>query len=134
MGPMIDMVFLLLIFFMVTAKPIKPESDIHLSLPGTVPQDDVVEIPDEQQIIIREDGAVVLNDLVMAPPGETSMPQLLQTLIRFRQASEANNTRALVTVVPDDRCTHQRIIDVLNVCARAGITGVTFAGAANEES
>ena len=30
MGPMIDMVFLLLVFFMVTAKPIKPEADINL--------------------------------------------------------------------------------------------------------
>ncbi|MFV1995143.1 MAG: biopolymer transporter ExbD, partial [Verrucomicrobiales bacterium] len=31
MGPMIDMVFLLLVFFMVTAKSIKQESDISLA-------------------------------------------------------------------------------------------------------
>ena len=36
MGPMIDMVFLLLVFFMVTAKPIKQESHMSLGLPGTV--------------------------------------------------------------------------------------------------
>ena len=36
MGPMIDMVFLLLVFFIVTAKPIPQESDISLALPGSV--------------------------------------------------------------------------------------------------
>ncbi|MFM8365714.1 MAG: ExbD/TolR family protein, partial [Verrucomicrobiota bacterium] len=30
MGPMIDMVFLLLFFFMVSAKPIKQESDVNI--------------------------------------------------------------------------------------------------------
>ncbi len=134
MGPMIDMVFLLLIFFMVTAKPIKPEADIHLSLPGTVPQDDVVEIPDEQQIEIRADGSILLNELVMAEPGDIEMRRLLQTLIRFKEASAANNTRALVTLIPADESRHQRIIDVLNICAQAQITGVTFSGAGEQES
>ena len=46
MGPMIDMVFLLLVFFMVTAKPIKQESDISLGLPGTVSAEESVDLPD----------------------------------------------------------------------------------------
>jgi len=62
MGPMIDMVFLLLVFFMVTAKPIKPESDIDIGLPGTVAQEESVDIPDEQRIAILGDGQVILND------------------------------------------------------------------------
>ena len=40
MGPMIDMVFLLLVFFMVSAKPITPESDIPIGLPGQVAQEE----------------------------------------------------------------------------------------------
>jgi biopolymer transport protein ExbD len=127
MGPMIDMVFLLLVFFMVTAKPIKPEADVSLSLPGTASQEVSVEIPDEQQIEITAEGGVVLNELMLAAPGDSEMPQLLSTLKRFHAASQANKSKALVTIAAAEQYIHQRIVDVLNVCARAGITGVTFA-------
>jgi biopolymer transport protein ExbD len=53
MGPMIDMVFLLLVFFMVTAKPLKPEADINIGLPGTAEQDEPLELPDEQKVVIQ---------------------------------------------------------------------------------
>ena len=66
MGPMIDMVFLLLVFFIVTSKPIQPESDINLGLPGTVAQTDVVEMPDEQRLEIMADGRIVLNEMELA--------------------------------------------------------------------
>ena len=134
MGPMIDMVFLLLVFFMVTAKPIKQESDIGLSLPGTVSQEEALDIPDEQQIEILADGTIVLNEVVMAEPRDRDMPQLFKTLVRFNEASKSNNVKALVTIAADDNTTHQRIVDVLNVCARAEVTGVTFAGTSLEES
>jgi biopolymer transport protein ExbD len=131
MGPMIDMVFLLLVFFMVTARPVKPEADVGMSLPGTVSQEESVEIPDEQQIEITAEGVVVLNDLKMADPGDTGMPQLFATLKRFKEASRANRSEALITIAAADESTHQRIVNVLNVCARAEITGVTFADTAS---
>ena len=133
MGPMIDMVFLLLVFFMVTAKPIKPESDIGLSLPGTVSQEESLDIPDEQRIQILADGRIVLNDLQIAMPGDSDMPELLAILRRFKDASTANRSEALVTLDAADATTHQRIVDVLNVCAKAEITGVTFAESSSEE-
>lgn len=133
MGPMIDMVFLLLVFFMVTAKPIKQESDIDIGLPGTVAQEESVDIPDEQKITIQADGQVVLNDLPMDSPNQRVLPTLVATLIRFRESSEANKSEALVTIDAADEAQHQRIIDVLNACAMAGITGVTFSDAASEE-
>ncbi|GAB4165371.1 MAG: biopolymer transporter ExbD [Terrimicrobiaceae bacterium] len=134
MGPMIDMVFLLLVFFMVTAKPVKQESDINMSLPGTVPQEESLDIPDEQRIVVLANGDVVLNDLTIAPAGDTSLGALVGTLKRFKESADANKTDALVTIAPDDGSRHQRIVDVLNACARAGITGVTFADSPEEES
>lgn len=133
MGPMIDMVFLLLVFFMVTAKPIKPESDINIGLPGTVAQEEALDIPDEQRILIRADGQVVLNDLEMDTPTSRELPTLLVTLIRFKETSDANKSEALVTIDVEDNTTHQRIVDVLNACAKAEITGVTFADSGEEE-
>jgi biopolymer transport protein ExbD len=133
MGPMIDMVFLLLVFFMVTAKPIKPESDINIGLPGTVAQEEVLDIPDEQRILIRADGQVILNDLEMDSPTSSQLPTLLVTLVRFKETTDANKSEALVTIDAEDEATHQRIVDVLNVCAKAEITGVTFTDTGEEE-
>ncbi len=127
MGPMIDMVFLLLVFFMVTAKPITPESDVGLQLPGTVAQEEVLDLPDEQRIEIRADGQVLLNDMPLDDPANRELPQLIATLTRFKEATDANNAEALITIAADDAARHQRIVDVMNACAIAGIKGITFA-------
>ncbi|MBL9154897.1 MAG: biopolymer transporter ExbD [Verrucomicrobiales bacterium] len=133
MGPMIDMVFLLLVFFMVSAKPVKPEMDIPLGLPGQVAQDEAVEIPDEARILIQPDGTVILNEQPLDQPDSRSLPELVAVLDRFKKAADASRTKALVTVAPHDTVPHQRLVDVLNACAEAGITGVTLAGAEGEE-
>lgn len=134
MGPMIDMVFLLLVFFMVTAKPVKQESDISLGLPGTVSQEESVELPDEQRIRIEDDGRIVLNDMTIGQPHDRGLRELIGTLVRFKEAADANRSEALVTLDASDGTTQQHIVDVLNACAKAGITGVTFADSALDES
>jgi biopolymer transport protein ExbD len=133
MGPMIDMVFLLLVFFMVTARPVKQESDISLGLPGTVSAEEAVELPDEQRIRIEDDGSVVLNDSVLGAPADGDLGELVATLKRFKESTDANKTEALVTLDAADGTNHQRIVDVLNACARADITGVTFSDSSEEE-
>jgi len=127
MGPMIDMVFLLLVFFMVSAKPIIPESDIPMGLPGQVSQEEVVDIPDEARVIILPEGQIVLNEQNLDSPGSSNLPELVAVLDRFKKAAENARTDALVTVAPHDTVPHQRLVDVLNACAEAGITGVTLA-------
>lgn len=132
MGPMIDMVFLLLVFFMVSARPVKPETDIPLGLPGQVAQDEAVEIPDEARIQIQADGTVILNEQALDRPDARAMPELVAVLDRFKKAADASRSKALVTVAPHDAVPHQRLVDVLNACAEAGITGVTLAGGGGE--
>ena len=132
MTPMIDMVFLLLIFFMVSAKPVKPERDIPMGLPGQVAQEEVVAIPDEARVIIEPSGQVVLNERNLDSPNGSSLPELRAVLIRFRLSAENAKTEALVTLAPHDSVPHQRLVDVLNACAEAGIRGVTLAGGGDE--
>ena len=132
MGPMIDMVFLLLVFFMVTAKPIKQESDLGFGLPGAVVQDEPIDIPDEQRLIIRGDLQVVLNDLEIDAPDSSDLPELFATLERFRQAAELSGSKAMLTIAPDKDVPHQRVVDVLNVCGRAQLTDVTFSSFTEE--
>lgn len=133
MGPMIDMVFLLLIFFMVTARPTKPEADLGLRLPGTVEQDEPIDLPDEQRVEIRATGQIVLNDLPLDHPTSHELPQLHATMARFKQACDANKTEALVTIAADDDAPHQRIAEVMDALAAAHITGVTFATETGDE-
>jgi biopolymer transport protein ExbD len=128
-APLIDVCFLLLFFYILTSKPVQPEADIGMSLPGTVSQNEPVEFPDEQRIEILETGRVVLNEESVDSPETGELSRLQAILTRYKQSAEANKSSALVTLAAADRATHQRIVDVLNVCARAGITQVTFAGA-----
>jgi biopolymer transport protein ExbD len=132
-APMIDVCFLLLFFYILTSKPVKPEADMSMTLPGTVSQEETIDIPDEQRISIQDDGQVILNDLPMDEPQNRELPALLKTLVRFKETANANKSEALVTVDAADGSQHQRIVDVLNVCARAGIQSVTFAASEEEQ-
>jgi biopolymer transport protein ExbD len=127
MTPMIDAVFLLLIFFMVTTTLHRQEADISFALPGVADQSEPVEIPDEQIIEIFEDGRVLLNDLEYDSPNSQEMPELVDTLIRFKATADANQVEAMITIAPDGLVKHQRVVDVLNACAAAKISNVTFA-------
>ena len=102
MTPLIDCVFLLLVFFMVSTTFNKQEADISFALPGTAEQSDAVEIPDEQIIQITENGNVFLNDLEYDSPSDPAMPELIKTLILFRQTAEANKVPAMITIAPED--------------------------------
>jgi biopolymer transport protein ExbD len=130
--PMIDTVMFLLIFFMVVTNFSLQEADISFALPGIAAQSEAVEIPDEQIIQITNAGNVFLNDLEYDPPGVSEMPLLVKTLILFRQSAQANKVPAMITVAPEDEIKQQRVVDVLNACAAAGISNVTFAAIGDE--
>lgn len=125
--PMIDCVFLLLIFFMVTSTLHRQEADLSFALPGVASQDEPVAIPDEQIIVIVENGSVFLNDLEYDAPASQDLPELVHTLKRYKTASDANQVDAMITVAPEGEVMHQRVVDVLNACAAARIENVTFA-------
>jgi biopolymer transport protein ExbD len=98
-----------------------------MSLPGTIPQAEALELPDEAQIEILPAGELLLNQMPVAGPDDAELSGLLAVLVRLREAAEASKSEALVTIVPHRNCRHQRIVDVLNVSAKAEIAGVTFA-------
>ena len=133
MTPMIDCVFLLLVFFMVSTTFNKQEADISFALPGTAAQSEAVEIPDEQIIQITAAGNVFLNDLEYDAPTNADMPELVKTLILFRQTAEANKVPAMITIAPEDAVKQQRVVDVLNACTAAKIANVTFAVGSEDE-
>jgi biopolymer transport protein ExbD len=111
---LIDMVFLLLVYFMATASLVRSEADLGIRLPGMLAQARAVDLPDEQIIEVRGSGHVILNGREYDAP----------------ISSTASGNEPLITIQADDDARQQRVIDVMNACAAAGIKGVTFGLAA----
>ena len=125
-APLIDAVFLLLIYFMVTSSLEKQEADISFELPGTVEQEEPLELPDEQVIEIRENGQIVVNEYSYDSPQSNRLIELQAMLTRLQESSLANKTVTQVTIAPDPKTRHAKIIRVMDAVAAAGITGVNF--------
>jgi len=128
-APLIDMTFLLLIYFICTCSLISPEADLGIRLPGMLTQATVVDMPDEQIVEVRESGRVFLNGREFDKPTSRDLPELADTLRRYRASSDAARNEAMITIAADDGTAHQRVIDVMNACAAAKIKNVTFSGA-----
>jgi len=126
-APMIDSVFLLLIYFMVSASLQRQEADISFELPGTVAQDEPLEMPDEQIIEIRADGQVIVNDYAYDTPESRRYLELAGMLTRFKEAADANKSDARITIAPADGTRHLAIVKVMDACAIAGIESTQFA-------
>lgn len=124
---LIDMVFLLLVYFMVSASLVKSEADLGIRLPGMLAQARAVDLPDEQVLEVRESGHVILNGRETDRPDSPDLPGLTAILVRYRLSSTAAGAEPLITIQAEDNATHQRVVDVMNACAAAGIRGVSFA-------
>lgn len=132
-APMIDVVFVILVFFMALAAQIRLERLLQTKLPGVARTDGPTEFFDEQIIQIDEAGGVLLNDEPYDVQGPKALPQLTSTLHRLKLSSDAAQAKVVVTIVshPDSR--YERTIDVLNALAAARIRQVTFTTGAGLE-
>ena len=54
------------------------------------------------------------------------MPELVTVLVRYRLSSEANKNKYMITIQAEDGANYERVVDVMNACAGAGIKDVTF--------
>ena len=128
-APLIDVVFLLLIYFMVSSSLKRSEADLSMALPSAVAQTQEMKMPDEQIIEVLANGHIVLNDREYTDPNKADLVDLERTLTRYREASALMNTPAMITIAAEDDSRHERVIDVMNACAGAQITSVTFGSA-----
>ncbi len=122
LAPLIDIVFLTLVFFITTAVFTSLESEIDIALPTASSA-----VPSERtrgEIIInlRNDGQIVLNNR------ELSIPELQEVLNRVSQ----NFPGGAVIVRGDREANLGRAIAVLNCCRNADIQNVSFAAMKDE--
>jgi biopolymer transport protein ExbD len=125
-APMIDVVFVIMLFFMVMAGAVKEEKEINTELPGTAETSGPTDFVDEVVINISDAGEVTLNDEPMDSATSRDMPQLRATLMRAKQSSDAAKSQLMITIVSDPEARYSRAVDVLDALAAAQITNVSF--------
>lgn len=127
---LIDVCFLLLIYFIATSTITPRESDLGLALPGyetvgpTSPVDPVnIRIKATGEILTGADDSLQIMD---TDPAARELPLLRGQLEIVAAASRAAGDEPAVRIQADDQTTQQRVIDVLDTLAATGIRTVTF--------
>ncbi|MCL4694237.1 MAG: biopolymer transporter ExbD [Candidatus Hydrogenedentes bacterium] len=122
LAPLIDIVFLTLVFFMTTAVYTSLESEIDIALPTASSAVTSERTRGEIIINLRNDGQIVLNNR------ELSIPELQDVLNRV-----AENFPGGAVIVRGDRDANLgRAIAILNCCRNADIQNVSFAALTEE--
>ncbi|MEY3898266.1 MAG: hypothetical protein RLZZ214_3787, partial [Verrucomicrobiota bacterium] len=79
-APMIDVVFVILLFFIVQASDIQVENAHVTKLPGTIESTTETVLPDEIAVRVEDDGQVYLNDDPLDGPEVKNLPEFAGSL------------------------------------------------------
>lgn len=111
--PLIDVVFLLLIFFLVTSEFEEEERRLDIVLPSATSAVPMTSKPREVVVDIDADGAVFLR-------GEMTSLDELQRLLGIAVAS--NPTNQTVVIRADRNTSFQPVVSVMDICNRSGVS------------
>ena len=112
--PMLDVVFIMLIFFIVTAKFIK-EAGIQVERPDTVTAD----TQDDASILI----AISPNDEIWIDRKKRD-PRAVRSVIA---QLHAENPKGSIVIQADEKSTHETLVIVMEAAKGAGVTNVAIA-------
>lgn len=116
-APLIDVVFLLLIFFMLTSNFIAQQG-IKVNLPNAVSSKT---LPSENFIIfVTDKNLVIIN-------GKKINPAALNTKIK-----RAAQDKSRIMIKADEEASLGRVVEIWDLCREAGITNVNIATALKE--
>jgi biopolymer transport protein ExbD len=127
---LIDVCFLLLIYFIVTSTIALKERDLGMGLPNDNP---TIITPPMPPIVLRidENGAVISGigneeQVLDTDQNDRHLPILLTHLELYKNASIRSGEKPSVMLEVNENVRQQRTIDVLNAFAAAGISSVAF--------
>ncbi len=121
MGPMMDCVFLLLLYFISCSEPKVTERYLGLMMPGGGESRET--IPVEIKLTIAPSGQVAANDVPQDGPTDKTLPGVVEKL---RSAIALFGDKQPVVIHPQPSVKHQRVVDVLNACSAAGVKNLSF--------
>jgi biopolymer transport protein ExbD len=114
---LIDVMFLLLIFFMVTST-FKNQPAINLVLPRSATASETVDTP--SVLYLTSSGEVYLNDTLV---DETALPELLGRL-----RTSVNEDRMVLRA--DENASHGRVVELIDTIKQSGFTRVSLSARA----
>lgn len=113
--PMIDVVFLLLIFFMVATTFLDPEREIEIELPPAEAAQVLAAETDELVVNVFQDGRVAVSGT------EVDDQALVEVLARTAR----RNPETPVQIRGDRRAHHEAIVRVMDACGQAGLSNLS---------
>ena len=116
---LIDVVLLLLIFFMVSTSFVK-QSQITISLPEAESAAPVAETPEQIDIMIAANGLYMVNGRELI----NSRPETIRNAIQ--KVSNGDNSLPL-TISADANARHQDVVTAMDVAGRLGFTQISIA-------
>ncbi|HOE66513.1 MAG TPA: biopolymer transporter ExbD [Candidatus Hydrogenedentes bacterium] len=122
-APLIDIVFITLVFFMTTTVYAVIESEIGIQLPTANSAMRSERARGEIFINLRNDGRIILNDR------EMTIPELQDVLHRVAEYFPGG----AIIIRGDREAMLGRAIEVLNCCRNADIQNVSFAALPEEK-
>jgi len=118
MAPMVDVVFLLLCFFVTSQIFTQWEAEIDVNLPTAQSSENPGRLPGEIIINILVDGGVVVNGKAL---NREELSGLLGRIVEMFPGGQPVLIRA------DRRTPYEHVIGVLDVCRLADIWNISFA-------
>ena len=119
MTSLIDVVFLLLIFFMVSTSFVK-QSKITISLPEVEGAPIVEELPQQIDIMITENGTVLIN-------GRELINNRAETIRNGLQKISNGDSSLSLTISADANAKHQHVVTAMDVAGRLGFSHINIA-------
>ncbi len=115
--PLIDVLFILLIFFIVTFAMARFETELNISVPAAESGIQSERKKGELVINVRQDGTLVWNSKVL---NEEQLMGQLQEIARF-------DPKRAIIIRFEQKTAYEKIVRVLSVTHAAGLHHVSFA-------
>ena len=117
LAPMIDVVFLLLIFFIVLWNYARFETEIDISVPAASAGENPERTIGEIVVNVKKEGGIIIEGIERTE---------LETLEMFKSIVAAYPDQALL-LRGDKEASFDHIVKVLNLCKEANIWNISFA-------
>lgn len=115
--PLIDVVFLLLIFFMVSTSFTK-ETHLSVDLPEAVGEQSS-DLPEQIEIIISTDGSYSVNGLAL-------VNNKVETLKSALDKTSAGNNKVPLVITADAKTPHQAVVQAMDAAGQLGFAHLSI--------
>ena len=123
-APMIDVVFVIMLFFMVQAGDRQVETELKMTLPSTEPSEEAADAPMEETVTVTVDGEIAHND---EPVSKDELKRNFTRLaLQAKAEGGATPTPIVVTISAEPDTPWEKVTDVMNAMSAARIGNVTF--------